>query len=347
VSAATADQVKEARWEAEDTSIAEVGAALDRLQHGGVGDDRQHAAARSLNLIVAPGPAGERATEVERELERAALRHSWRTIELKMHNTPRLDAMIRLTFSPMDETGNLGIYHDRITLTTDRTRLEHADALLLPLMVSSVDTVMWLPSGKFGLIDARIARLAHHLVLDTAQDFDPRRALRRAAYAQQHIAVHDVTWGRLSWWRARIAAAFDDEANCALLDTFTGLEIDFTGSAAVPLLLVGWVGARLGLRIDELWPARAHWTGRYGDGEGRRVDIDLRHKPAESGYGGIERVSFVDPSKRIDLERGGVSDRQRDLVPEALQPLEFFARGYRASLNALNEQLETTWQITA
>ena len=344
MSPAVAENLEHASWSESDTSVATVVGQLAKMQQQHVWQDQQHAAARSLNLIVAPVARGKLRDQIDDKLEKLAERNSWRTIVLRMQEEERIDSEILLTCSPQG-AGEMGLYHDRVTLAADRPRLEHADSLVLPLVVADVAAVMWLPSGKFGLIDARLARLVHHLVLDSAQD-DARTALRRAAYAHQQVRVYDLVWGRLSWWRARIANAFDDPEVLAKLGEIDAIEIVYAGSAAAALLTIGWVASCVQWRIDELWPARSHWTGRASGADRQRVKLTLDGDQDVAGYGGLERVTFKAGDWRLDFDRGGATDRHRDVFTEALAPLNDFHRGYHETLTVLNEQLETTWHST-
>src|SRR2546430_643029 len=66
-----------------------------------------------------------------------------RTLVLRRHGADRLDAEAVIECELSDAAGRVGVCHDRVTLTADDARLEHAASLLAPLLLSDLPTVLW------------------------------------------------------------------------------------------------------------------------------------------------------------------------------------------------------------
>ncbi len=75
-----------------------------------------------------------------------------------------------------DAAGRVGVGHDRVTLTVDDSRLEHAASLLAPLLLSDLPTVLWLPDLDSPIPDPRLLDRAQQVLVDsTADDGDALR----------------------------------------------------------------------------------------------------------------------------------------------------------------------------
>ena len=187
-----------------------------------------------------------------------------------------------------DAAGRVGVCHDRVTLTADDSRLEHAASLLAPLLLSDLPTVLWLPEPDSPIPDPRLLDRAQQVLVDsTAGD---GAALRRLGELTRSARVHDLAWGRLEFWRAATAAAFEPLERRALLPRVARLDVHYEGDAlSAGLLLAGWVAARAGWRPEALerddgrargegraarrrrrWRCRCRATPKRGDAGGSR-----------------------------------------------------------------------------
>lgn len=323
-----------ADWSGEGVRIAEVVARLGRLQGEHGRHDHRHASARTLNLVVVPGAATE--SDVGRRLAELGAHSPSRTILLGEHAADRVDA--ELTMECAAITHGVGLCHDRVLLRADQRRLGHADALVGPLLMAGVPTVVWLPGSTTSPAEAALAPLADHVVLDSAA---PGRGsvydrLARAARTANVVEVHDLAWLRLAWWRARIAAAFDSPHRRVLVARLDRLEIRHEPDAlAAALLLAGWVAARASWRIESL---ADHGDRHLGRAPG--VELALVAEPGVAGWGGIERVALCAGAQEVSLERAGASEAGRDVLAEAFNPLEAGVAGYEAALAAVLGPLE-------
>ena len=61
-----------------------------------------------------------------------------RTLVLRRHGADRLDAELVIESELPEAAGRVGVSHDRVTLTADDSRLEHAGSLLAPLLFAAI-----------------------------------------------------------------------------------------------------------------------------------------------------------------------------------------------------------------
>ncbi len=124
--------------------------------------------ARTLNLIVAPAsPAAARA--VDDALAGLGAHSPSRTLVLRRHGSDRLDAELAIEGELPDAAGRVGVCHDRVTLTADDSRLEHAASLLAPLLLSDLPTVLWLPEPDSPIPDRRLLDRAEQILVDSTR----------------------------------------------------------------------------------------------------------------------------------------------------------------------------------
>ncbi len=320
------------RWKGEGVHIEQVSAELERRHRGLHRDGPGRALARNLNLVVAPTSAPG-VKLVDEALAGLRSHSPSRTLVLRRHQPDRLDAEVVIECEMPDAPGSVGVYHDFVVLTADESRLEHAASLLAPLLMTDLPTVLWLPEPDSPVQDPRLFDRAQQVLLDsTTADGDD---LRRVAGLTRESRVQDLAWGRLEFWRAATAAAFEPPERRALLPEITGLEIRHQGDGySAGLLLAGWIAARAGWRPGpvERDDGRAHGQATRADGSG--VQVSLTHDQHAQGCGGIEALTFKAASDEVKIGRGAATSRLRDLFAEALQPTPTFARGYADALGA-------------
>ncbi|OLE36014.1 MAG: hypothetical protein AUG48_08925 [Actinobacteria bacterium 13_1_20CM_3_68_9] len=182
------------RWRGEDVHVAEVVGELDRLHRELQKVGRAQALARTLNLIVAPA-SSRAAKAVDAALAGLGAHSPSRTLVLRRHGPERLDAEVVLESELPDAAGRVGVCHDRVTLTTNESRLEHAASLIAPLLLSDLPTVLWIPELDSPIPDGRLLERAQQVLVDsTADDGD---ALGRLRELTRTARVHDLAWGRL------------------------------------------------------------------------------------------------------------------------------------------------------
>ena len=325
------------RWKGEGVHIEQVSAELERRHRGLHRDGPGRALARNLNLIVAPTSAPS--TKLVDEALAGLRSHSpSRTLVLRRHQRDRLDAEVVIDCEMPDAPGSVGVYHDFVVLTADESRLEHAASLLAPLLMTDLPTVLWLPDLDSPIPDPRLLERAQQVLVDsTADDGD---ALRRLGELAQGARVHDLAWGRLEFWRAATAAAFEPLERRALLPRIARLDVRYDGDAlSAGLLLAGWVAARAGWRPEALEHDHGRVHGKAMRSDGEAVSLSLEPDPDARGCGGIEKLTFRTDSDEVKIRRGAATSRLRDVFAEALQPMPSFARGYEDALEAATAML--------
>lgn len=142
-----------------------------------------------------------------------------------------LDAKIRVGH---DSTG------ESILLRVSGELTKHAESVVLPLLLPDSPVVVWWPSKAPEIpSEDAIGRLAQRRLTDAESTASPIRALRAVArnYAPGDT---DLSWTRLTPWRALLAAALDQtDAKVTSGHLVTG-----AGNPAAELL-VAWLESRL------------------------------------------------------------------------------------------------------
>jgi glucose-6-phosphate dehydrogenase assembly protein OpcA len=203
---------------------------------------------RVLTLVVVTddGAAIESAIEAANTASRE---HPCRVIVLargQRKAAPRLDAQIRVG-------GDAGA--SEVIVLRGYGPLAGGEAgagMVMPLLLPDAPVVAWWPHEAPAVpAEDPIGKLAQRRITDALAAKDPMKAFeqRRAS----HVAGDtDLTWTRLTQWRALLAAALDfpphDEVTAALV----------VGEKVSPStdLLAGWLAARLGVKIKRSPAAR-------------------------------------------------------------------------------------------
>ena len=144
---------------------------------------------------------------------------------------------------------------EEVALTVRGRAASHLHSVVLPLLVPDLPVYSWwsgdLPDDPHLLDD--ILEASDRFIVDSTRFSDAQLGLPRLAILVQHTAaaVCDLSWTRLNSWRQLIAQFFDAPGLRPYLDTLTAVDIEHVaGSAAQPLLLTGWLAARLGWRPE-------------------------------------------------------------------------------------------------
>jgi len=321
------------RWVGEGVSAADVSAELDKLHRAAGGPEQVLALARTLNLIVFPC-SDRREAEVEKSLDRLGSHTPSRTLVLREHGEARVDASLVMECAAPTGAGEVGLCHDRVLLTVDAARLEHSASLLAPLLVSDLPTVLWLPDAAAGIPDHALLERAQYALVDSGPGGEA--VLGKLAELAAGTRVHDLAWGRLEYWRAATAAAFDPPEHRRLLSAMKRVRVrhEPRGLGAA-LLLAGWVVARAGWHPGPL--EQSNGTGSVGAlrPDGREVSIEFGEGSDHGGCGGVDALTFeAEGGGEVRVARSGATSSMRDLFAEALQPQPAFARGYSAAVAA-------------
>ncbi|MCX4815100.1 glucose-6-phosphate dehydrogenase assembly protein OpcA [Streptomyces sp. NBC_01239] len=216
----------------------------------------------------------ENAYDSIKAAEEASHEHPSRTlVVIKRHaRTPRdrtnshLDAEVRVGADA--GTG------ETVVLRTYGEVSDHADSVVLPLLLPDAPVVVWWP-GDAPEIPAKdpLGALAQRRITDLYAAADPLVALdsRSRSYAPGDT---DLAWTRLTPWRSMLAAALD-QAKSKI--TSGAVESEADNPAAE--LLARWLEARLKVKIDRVVTAGPVITAvRLGTAAGEVV-IDRPEGP--------------------------------------------------------------------
>jgi glucose-6-phosphate dehydrogenase assembly protein OpcA len=207
---------------------------------------------------------------------------------------------------------------------------EAGAGMAMPLLLPDAPVVAWWPNeAPAVLAEDPIGKLAQRRITDALSAKDPVKAFeqRRAGHAAGDT---DLTWTRLTQWRALLAAALDFPPH----DEVTGALVAGEKVSPSTDLLAGWLAARLGVRIKRSPASRGQGmslvrlTRASGKVELLRPDgkIATLSQPGQ-------------PDRMIALARRGVPDclaeELRRLDPddtygEALAGVESISRGRTA-----------------
>ncbi|CAI9399194.1 MULTISPECIES: glucose-6-phosphate dehydrogenase assembly protein OpcA [Aestuariimicrobium] len=129
---------------------------------------------------------------------------------------------------------------DVITLRMGGEVAEHADSVVLPLLLPDSPVVAWWPNeSPVDPADDPIGRLAKRRITDASGVTHSLQALRLRA---EHHAIGDtdLTWTRLTVWRALLAAALDQYPA-----RISSAKVEADRDNAPAELLASWLESRL------------------------------------------------------------------------------------------------------
>lgn len=210
---------------------------------------------------------------------------------------PRLDAGISMGDS--DGPGEL------VRLRLRGELAGHAESVVLPLLLSDTPVVVWWPtSHPANVADDALGGLASRRIIDTtaAEDFVTALASKQA---NMNRGDTDLSWTRLTPWRAALAATLDQP-----YDPITSATVHSQPLPAAPLMRT-WLEWRLGVPV------------KYAASTGPGINQIVIH--TEGGD-----ITITRPDGHMaTVERNGVSVKElflprrdiKDLISEELRRL--------------------------
>jgi len=285
--------VSEDVWADSDTTPDAIEAALRGLLRERHAADVAIAPARVLNLIVIVDRSWK--GEIANRLERVGRYHASRTILCAVEEgRDTLDAVAVMSYaeSPGSE---LTVAHERVEIDIGPEHLARLDTIVDPVLVSDLQTMLWVPHGHHGVADILMPML-DVILLDSEDEEELGAGLERAAGCVPTVYVVDLAWLRTTPWRERLAASFDPPDRRVALEELEAITIRHKPSSrASAALLVGWLASRL------------RWNG-----ERPKIELTAVEQDAP-GLAGVT-VSWCDGcSLSLDRDRGGL--RARELGP--------------------------------
>ena len=201
-----------------------------------------------------------------------------------------------------------GIPGDLLALTMSGELVEHAGSVLLPLLLPDSPTIVWWPhDAPEDPADDPVGQLADRRITDAASADDPQEAL--ITRARNHTAGDtDLTWTRLTRWRALLAAALDQYPR-----PITGAMVRSAPDNAPATLLTAWLEEKLCVDVvNEECPqagiSEVRLTTEDGDiviNRGQSDSIALYNVPGQ-------------PERKVALRRRPLTD----LLTEELQRMD-------------------------
>ncbi len=308
MSPGTVDRV----WRGTATSPGEIEAAMRSLLTDIHREDASYVPARVLNLVCIVDK--EWSGEVANRLRQVGRYHPSRTVVCAVERGRReLDAVATIAAPEEVKQDQVALLRETIIVTCGEHHLAHLDGIVDPLVVTDLITCVWSPHGHPEGVDS-LLRLAQVVLMDSVDEPALEDAIRRARSLSAEAYVVDLAWLRSTPWRERIAATFDPPQLRADLNTISKVIVrHHADSAAAALLLVGWLGARLGWQCSPLIRRNGTLTGAA---HGRRQDVALTLEQAPEqqvrGLAGLELETASGRWLRLDRGDGGLRARYRN-----------------------------------
>ncbi|WP_341729915.1 glucose-6-phosphate dehydrogenase assembly protein OpcA [Brooklawnia sp.] len=130
---------------------------------------------------------------------------------------------------------------------------EHADSVLLPLLLSELPVVIWsrdLAPDDPGYCD--ISSLGRRLIVDSMTTDDPVATVRTLA-RNHRPGTTDLAWTRLTRWRALLVAALNQVRSQVI-----SAEVVGPPQSAPSELLAAWLKMRLGVPVTRTDPVSSY-----------------------------------------------------------------------------------------
>lgn len=205
----------------------------------------------------------------------------------------------------------------------------HPASVVTALLLPDSPVVVWWPTtSPISPVDDAVGSLADRRITDALGDVDPVRALRQRA-EHHHPGDTDLTWTRLTHWRALLAAALDQ-----FPQVVTEAVVEAVADNASADLMVAWLSSRLRLPVERKFsegPGITRVVLQTGAGTIRVSRSDARHARFEVPG---------QPEREVALPRRVLSE----LITEELRrmdPDEVFEEALQALLQT-DEQTPTS-----
>jgi glucose-6-phosphate dehydrogenase assembly protein OpcA len=271
--------------------------------------EREHAIApaRVLNSIVIVDRHYR--GEIANRLERVGRYHPSRTVLCSVdERRTTMDAWAQVS---AEQDGGISVASEHIEIEIGRRHLQALDAIVDPLIISDLTTLVWAPHGHEEGVDA-VRRLIQVVLLDSAQQLEARSAIKRSVDLSKDAYVVDLAWLRSTPWRERIAATFDPPQWRPSLKEISALTIHAREDSLVAaLLLLGWLTCRLGWDASQM---AQHGTRYLGSAHGRRQDVKVAIESAHlevPGLAGVEIETASGMTLSLDRGPGGLHAKRR------------------------------------
>lgn len=315
---ASTPTLPDAVWSEQGTTPDAIEAALRELVKQRHSENGGLAPARALNMVAFVD--SQFAGEIANRLAGVGRYHASRLVVLSYEpRRQQLDARAVVSTVSEPAPGETGLMRETVTIGIGQRHLDDLATIVDPLVVTDLATLLWSPHGHPEAVD-ELLPLCQSVLIDSGDELSWRDAVTRACGLRHRAYVVDLAWLRSIPWRERIAGAFDSPAMRAELHEIEGVSVRYhPDSTIAALLLVGWLGSRLGWQLSRLQENGTGLSGqaRCGTQSGineREIAIHLEPAP-EQEVKGLESVAIATSSgQRVALRRGagGLRSRRRD-----------------------------------
>ncbi len=286
-------------WEAQDVTVADVERQLQRnlseLTAPAAHDGAAHPPPRAsvLNLVVHADEDGE-AERASAAMAALAIRHPSRTLLLVTAPdapTDGLDAMIR-TQRTQGPGGQTHLCFEEVRLLARGATALHLSSVVEPLLMSNLPAYLWWLGRPPRAYDPLLA-LCDRLIVDSAEFPDALTGLAAldacAVAGEKHVELGDLGWRRIAPWCQLVAQFFDPPDARPYLRRIRRVAVEYVACpnavvSAPPLLLVGWLAARLNWAPESAAVARGALDTLFmpsqPSADGDRVMVRIRPQPA-------------------------------------------------------------------
>src|SRR4051794_17063486 len=174
------------------------GGAVRRMFADRHKEERAYVPARVMNLVVIVD--AEFRGEIENRLQRVGRYHPSRLVLCAVESGRRkLDAWATIGTQDAPQSGAIAVGRERGELVMGERHLAKLDAIVDPLVVSDLATMVWAPHGHPDAVDT-LRRLAQIVLIDSLDEPDVHAALDRAESLGDDLYVVDLSWLRTTPW---------------------------------------------------------------------------------------------------------------------------------------------------
>ena len=293
--------VSDSVWSAQDTHPDEIDSALRRLLAERHAESSAFVPGRVLNLVCVVD--AEWSGEIANRLRGVGRYHASRTVVCAVEpGRETLDATASVVADSVPGENVIAMTRETVIVKCGPHHLANLDSIVDPLVVTDLATVVWSPHGHEDALRS-LLHLAQVVLLDSIDEPDAGKALRRASSLSEQAYVVDLAWLRGTPWRERVAASFDPRRWRPELSRISALTIRHHRESRVSaLLLAGWLASRLDWRPGTLTAQSAGYAGRL---RAPRGDVLLTLESVAQDTRGLAGVTVETAAgMSLSLDRG-------------------------------------------
>jgi glucose-6-phosphate dehydrogenase assembly protein OpcA len=192
------------------------------------------------------------------------------------------------SFCHKDSRGGQRLSCEEVVLTAHGKFVPELPSAALPLLIPELPTFLWW-RDRLDTSDKTFqafSNSADRLIIDTSESEASQAtlvALARFFESEDQLAISDINWARLTYWRDLLASFYDSPKCKTALASVTSVVIEYSapeadraGVAPQALLLAGWLASRLRWQLSSE-PAQQSSNCREFEltRDGRRVQLQL------------------------------------------------------------------------